>query len=104
MSLLSFRREGELKSLLSLFGVHATCLSSHLNRHDGDNKGYASAHAEEALDADSVAIFAQATAGDISPHYQGKGDLKRRKSIKGDAEYFYEAKNGHYQSELELSA
>lgn len=104
MSLLSFRRKGELKSLLSLFGVHATCLSSHLDRHDGDNKGYASAHAEEALDADGVAIFAQATAGDISPHFQGKGDLKRRKKIKGEAEYFYAAKNGHYQSDLALTA
>ncbi len=104
MSLLSFRRDGELKSLLSLFGVHATCLSSHLNRHDGDNKGYASAHAEESLAANGVAIFAQATAGDISPHFQGKGDSKRRKSIKGEAEYVYAAKNGHYQSDLALSA
>lgn len=104
MSLLSFRREGELKSLLSLFGVHATCLSSHLDRHDGDNKGYASARAEEALDADGVAIFAQATAGDISPHFQGKGDSKLRKSIKGEAEYVYAAQNGHFQSDLALSA
>ena len=104
MSLLSFRREGELKSLLSLFGVHATCLSSHLSRHDGDNKGYASARAEDELGADGVAIFAQATAGDISPHFQGKGDSKRRKSIKGEAEYVYAAQNGHYQSDRAMSA
>jgi neutral ceramidase len=104
MSLLSFRRDGELKSLLSLFGVHATCLSSHLNRHDGDNKGYASARAEETLEADGVAIFAQATAGDVSPHFHGKGDWKRRKSIKGEVEYVYAAQNGHYQSDRALSA
>ncbi len=104
MSLLSLRRDGELKSLLSLFGVHATCLSSHLNRHDGDNKGYASARAEESLTDDGVAIFAQATAGDVSPHFQGKGDLKLRKSITGEAEYVYAAKNGHYQSDLAMSA
>ena len=104
MSLLSLRRDGELKSLLSLFGVHATCLSSHLSRYDGDNKGYASTRVEEALDADGIAIFAQATAGDISPHFQGKGDLKRRKSIKGEAEYVYAAQNGHYQSDRALSA
>jgi len=108
MSLLSFRRNGELTSFLSLFGVHATCLSSHLHRHDGDNKGYASAQAEQAL-ADvgieqSVAIFAQATAGDVSPHYHGKGDVERRQKIKGEAEYVYAVKNGNYQSDLALSA
>jgi neutral ceramidase len=108
MAVLSLRREGELQSLLSLFGVHATCLGSSLNRHDGDNKGYASEHAERTLTAsgvaDAVAIFAQATAGDVSPHYHGHGDLTRRQKIKGDAEYDYAAKNGHYQSDLALSA
>ena len=104
MSLLSLRRDGDLKSLLSLFGVHATCLSSHLSRHDGDNKGYASARAEEALGDDGIAIFAQATAGDVSPHYHGKGDLERRQKIKGETEYVYAAQNGHYQSDCALSA
>ncbi|MBC7752552.1 MAG: neutral/alkaline non-lysosomal ceramidase N-terminal domain-containing protein [Candidatus Saccharibacteria bacterium] len=104
MSLLSLRRNGELKSLLSLFGVHATCLSSHLNRHDGDNKGYASAKVEQSLAAGGVAIFAQATAGDVSPHYHGKGDLERRKKIKGEAEYVYAAQNGGYQSDIALAA
>jgi neutral ceramidase len=107
MALLSLRREGELHSFLSLFGVHATCLGSALRRHDGDNKGYAAAHAERALEASgvegSVAIFAQATAGDVSPHYHGHGDLERRQKIKGEAEYDYAAKNGHYQSDLALS-
>jgi neutral ceramidase len=108
MAVLSLRRDGELHSLLSLFGVHATCLGSSLSRYDGDNKGYAAAHVERTLAASgvdgSVAIFAQATAGDVSPHYHGKGDLARRQKIKGEAEYVYAAKNGHYQSDCALSA
>ncbi len=108
MAVLSLRRDGELHSLLSLFGVHATCLGNTLNRYDGDNKGYAAVQVEEFLEAsgvqDSVAIFAQATAGDVSPHYHGEGDVKRRKKIKVEAEYVYAAKNGGHQSQLALSA
>ena len=108
MAVLSLRRNGELHSLLSLFGVHATCLGSTLNRYDADNKGYAAVQVEEFLASsgvhDSVAIFAQATAGDVSPHYHGEGDVKRRKKIKGEAEYVYAAKNGGHQSKLALSA
>ena len=68
---------------MSLFGVHATCLGSRLDAFDADNKGYAATHVESALrDAgvgDAVAIFAQATAGDVSPHYHGPGDVARRR-------------------------
>ena len=108
MAVLSLRRAGELHALLSLFGVHATCLGNTLHSHDGDNKGYAAALAEQALAqagvADGVAIFAQASAGDVSPHYHGKGDVARRKALKGDAEVAYAVQNGRYQSELALSA
>ena len=108
MALLSFRRDGELNALLSLFGVHATCLGNTLNRHDGDNKGYAAAQAELTLEKqgvhDAVAIFAQATAGDVSPHYHGKGEVARRKKIFGAYEYVYAEQNGRYQSEQALSA
>lgn len=107
MQLLSFRRDGELQSLLSLFGVHATCVGNSLLKHDGDNKGYAAAHAEKILQEagahDAVAIFAQSTAGDVSPHYHGPGDIARRRKIKGAAEYEYAAQNGRYQSELALT-
>lgn len=107
MKLLSLRRGGELESLLSLFGVHATCVGSALHQHDGDNKGYAAAHAEGALREkgarDPVAIFAQGTAGDVSPHYHGPGDVARRRRIRGDAEYAYAEQNGRYQSERALS-
>lgn len=110
MSVLALRREGRVGALLSLFGVHATCIGNRQSGFDGDNKGYAALHAERALVAegveDAVAIFAQATAGDVSPHYHGPGDIARRKLLKGEAEYAYAERNGRYQSEraLELTA
>ncbi len=107
MDVLSLRRGGKLEALVSLFGVHATCLGNRLDRHDGDNKGYAATHAERALAEagaeNGVAIFAQATAGDVSPHYQGPGDVARRARIRGSAEYAYAEANGRLQSERALS-
>ena len=107
MHVLSVHRDGRVQALISLFGVHATCIGNSLKKYDGDNKGYAAANAERALReagaSDPVAIFAQATAGDISPHYHGPGDWARRKQIKGDAEYAYAERNGRAQSERALS-
>lgn len=107
MHVLAFRRAGRVEALLSLFGVHATCIGNRLTNYDGDNKGYAAAHAERELRAagaaDPVAIFAQATAGDISPHYHGPGEWQRRKQIRGAAEYAYAERNGQAQSRLALA-
>ncbi|MGH8504783.1 MAG: neutral/alkaline non-lysosomal ceramidase N-terminal domain-containing protein [Stenotrophobium sp.] len=107
MHLLSIRRDGQLQALLSLFGVHATCVGNSLRNYCGDNKGYAAAHAEHALDKagakHAVAIFAQATAGDVSPHFHGPGQTARRNKIKGQVEYDYAERNGHYQSEHALA-
>ncbi|HSP99336.1 MAG TPA: neutral/alkaline non-lysosomal ceramidase N-terminal domain-containing protein [Candidatus Dormibacteraeota bacterium] len=107
MHVLGFHRDGRVQALLSLFGVHATCIGNALEKYDGDNKGYAAAHAEQMLRdagaADPVAIFAQATAGDISPHFHGPGDWERRKAITGAAEYQYAERNGRAQSERALS-
>lgn len=107
MHVLAFRRGGRVEALLSLFGVHATCIGNKLTNYDGDNKGYAAAHAEKELRAagasDPVAIFAQATAGDISPHYHGPADWERRKQIRGAAEYAYAQINGEAQSHRALS-
>lgn len=107
MQVLAFRRQGQLQALLSLFGVHATCVGNQQLKHDGDNKGYAALHAEQALrqqglDA-AVAVFAQATAGDVSPHYHGPGQGARRRAIRGDAEYRYARRNGELQSQHALS-
>ncbi len=107
MQALGLRQQGELKSLLSFFGVHATCVGSGLKNHDGDNKGYAALHAEQRLQStgspDAVAIFAQATAGDVSPHYHGPGEWARRSKMKGKAEYEYARRNGTLQSDLALA-
>src|SRR5262249_31012439 len=99
-------RNGAVRALLSLFGVHATCLGNALEKYAADNKGYAAVHAEQALREagadDPVAIFAQATAGDVSPYYHGPGDRRRRKQIVGAAEYAYAECNGRAQSEHAL--
>jgi neutral ceramidase len=103
MHVLCLRRGGELRALASLFGVHATALGNRLDAHDADNKGYAAAHAEGVLrDAgvsDAVAIFAQATAGDVSPHFHGPGDVARRRRLRGAAEVAYAEQNGRTQGE-----
>ena len=108
MQVLGFYREDKLQAMLSLFGVHATCLGNTLNAHDGDNKGYASADVEERLTKqgilEPVAIFAQASAGDVSPHYHGPKQTKKRKSIKGEKEYLYAKQNGLRQSQLALQS
>lgn len=108
MQILGFYREGQLQALMSLFGVHATCLSNQLNAHDGDNKGYAAQDVEDRLKKlgveHPVAIFAQGTAGDVSPHYHGPQQLKKRKKIKGENEYLYAKQNGLRQSQLALNA
>ncbi|MCU4639603.1 neutral/alkaline non-lysosomal ceramidase N-terminal domain-containing protein [Acinetobacter courvalinii] len=107
MQLIGFYREQKLQSFISLFGVHATCLGNSLKAYDGDNKGYAAAFSEQALTEQGiqnpVTIFAQATAGDVSPHFHGKDQLKIRKKIKGEQEYQYAQQNGRYQSELALN-
>jgi neutral ceramidase len=107
MQVLSLRRDGRVEALLSLFGVHATCIGSSNRLFDGDNKGYAACDAEIALRdagaANPVAIFAQATAGDVSPHFHGPGQTARRAKITGDAEYAYADRNGRAQSAQALA-
>ncbi len=107
MAVLGLYRGGRPQALISLFGVHATCLGNSLDRHDGDNKGYAATFAEEHLRSDGatdpVAIFAQATAGDVSPHYHGPGDIARRRRLRGEKEYAYARRNGELQCELALA-
>ena len=98
--------EKQLSAFISLFGVHATCLGNTLKAHDGDNKGYASAFSEKSLIENGVVnpvtIFAQATAGDVSPHFHGPKQDAIRNKIKGEQEYLYAQQNGRYQSELAL--
>ena len=103
MQLLSIKRSGKLAALATWFGVHATCLGNRLSLLDGDNKGYASYFTEQSLPEKGVAIFAQAACGDVSPYYHGPGEKRRRKKIKGEAQYEYAEQNGRYQSEHALN-
>jgi neutral ceramidase len=107
MNVLSFRRDGQTHALLSLFGVHATCVGNTNTRYSADNKGHAALAAEAHLAKSGVtqpvALFAQATAGDISPYYQGPGDIARRSRIQGNEEHTYAERNGNYQTEQALA-
>lgn len=108
MAVLSVRREGEVEALMSLFGVHATCIGNTHDSHDGDNKGRAAAEAERRLGvsgrATPVAIFAQSTAGDVSPHYHGPGQWRRRRRVRGTGDHAYAQRNGELQAARALSA
>lgn len=103
MHLLRFRPEAGPDALISLFGVHATCLGNTLDRHDGDNKGRAARQTETALGDGAVAIFAQGTAGDVSPHYHGPGQAARRAALRGEAEYAYAEANAQHQHTLAMA-
>ena len=108
MQLIGFYRQGNLQAFISFFGVHATCLGNSLDAHDGHNKGYAAQDAEALLKQQGienpVTIFAQATAGDVSPHFHGPHQNKIRQQIKGEKEYEYAKKNGRLQSQLAFTA
>ncbi len=102
--MLCLRQGSATVAALHLFGVHATCLGSGLNAWDADNKGYAARALERFLDDQgleqpAVAIFAQGTAGDVSPHYHGPGDLARRQDMSPAQEVSYARRNGHIQAE-----
>jgi neutral ceramidase len=106
MQVLCIEQDGKHQAILSFFGVHATCCGNKLDKYAADNKGEAACQAEAALKKQGadhpVAIFAQATAGDVSPFYHGPGDKARRAAIKGDAHYAYARDNGGKQSQLAI--
>lgn len=104
MHVLNLRQDEQLVSMLSLFGIHTTCVGNKNKKYDGDNKGYAASKAEALLTEQGVespaCIFAQGVAGDISPYYQGPKDIAKRKTIKGDAEFEYAKQQGELQTHL----
>ena len=105
MQMLCLRRDGRVQAMVSFFGVHATCLGTSLHGHDGDNKGRAALLAEDAMRRagavdEVLAIFAQATAGDVSPHFHGPGQGRVRAALHGDAELAYAQANARMQADL----
>lgn len=106
MPVIVIRQQGQVAAFISLFGVHATAVGNKQTKYCADNKGYAAVAAEAALAKqgvnEPVAIFAQATAGDVSPHYHGSNQTARRKQWQGEREYTYAEQNGRLQAELAL--
>ncbi len=108
MRLLTFSAKGQVGALISFFGVHATCLGNTLHAYDADNKGYAATATEAALGTAAalnppVAVFAQGTAGDVSPYYHGPGAWRQRSRMTEADEIAYAQKNGLMQSQQALN-
>lgn len=78
------------------FGVHATSIGNDNKKVSFDNKGYGAAFLEEEY-PDSIHIFAQGKAGDISPHFHGFGESEKRKQIKRKGDHLYARANGEKQ-------
>jgi len=97
MRMLRIVRNGKANGQVNWFGVHPTCVGKLNHSVSFDNKGYAAEYFES--EGAEIGIFAQGSAGDVSPYYHGPGDLKKRKSIKGEAEHDYAKANGKLQFE-----
>ncbi len=76
MKLLRFDRpDGSPIASWNWFGVHTTSVNNDYNKICSDNKGYAAYYMEKEVctqsgNPDFIAVFAQDTAGDVSPNYQ----------------------------------
>lgn len=73
MTVLRFEdREGLPRGLLSFFPVHGTSVHADATALHGDNKGLAASACERdpSLPPGFIAIFAQESAGDVSPNYR----------------------------------
>lgn len=91
-----YSADGKLRAHLNWFGVHATSISSFNHRIHHDNKGIASDLFEK-MNPGSMAIFAQAAAGDVSPNYIWDKKLKRTRGKFPD-QYESAAYNGELQA------
>lgn len=88
-------RDGLLRGFVNWFGVHGTSVSSYNQRIHHDNKGVAAALFERAHPG-CVALFVQATAGDVSPNF--RWDKKLRRMVgQHDDQYESAAFNGELQ-------
>ncbi|HEY9840726.1 MAG TPA: neutral/alkaline non-lysosomal ceramidase N-terminal domain-containing protein [Candidatus Obscuribacterales bacterium] len=68
--------EGPTLAVLNFFGVHATSIGPDNQGVSADNKGYAAVELEQDFlrqGEQTVCIFAQASAGDVSPNFYGEG-------------------------------
>lgn len=68
--------DGQVLAVVNFFGVHATNIGPDNQGISSDNKGYAALELEQHFRRQgqpAVCIFAQASAGDVSPNFYGEG-------------------------------
>lgn len=91
-------------AFINWFGVHATAIGNKNTAISSDNKGYASQMLEDKLGDGFVALFAQGSAGDISPNYHGPGQNKiRRQRRTQEQDHAFAMENGRKQFEKGLA-
>lgn len=90
-------------ALINWFGVHATAIGNTNTAISSDNKGYAAQMMEDKLGGDFLALFAQGSAGDISPHYHGPKQNKIRKQRRKGQDHAFARENGRQQFEKGFS-
>ena len=99
MKVLLFQNEKkENIGCINLFGVHCTSIPNRNTAIHSDNKGVAAALWEKKF-LSSVALFAQATAGDVSPNYIFDSKFKENRGPSTDGIKNAEI-NGAYQFEI----
>lgn len=68
--------DGQTLAVLNFFGCHSTSIGPDNQGISADNKGYAALELEQAFlrqGEPAICIFAQASAGDVSPNFYGEG-------------------------------
>ncbi len=89
--------DGTPMAAINWFGVHTTSISNDNQLISFDNKGYASQFMEEQMGEDFVAIFAQDTAGDVTPNYVWDSEKKWTRGIYKD-----DFKSARYNGRLQF--
>ena len=90
------------RAFINWFGVHATAIGNTNTAISSDNKGYAAQMLENTAGGNFLALFAQGSAGDISPHYHGPGQNRIRKKKRNELEHVFAQENGRKQFEKGL--
>lgn len=85
-------------AVINWFGCHTTSIPNYMTQIHFDNKGYACQFMEEYLGPGSVAIFAQATSGDVTPNFQWDSKRKQMRGPYEDCD-----KNARFNGELQFS-
>ncbi len=89
-------------AFINWFGVHATAIGNTNTAISSDNKGYAAQMLEDKVGGGFLALYAQGSAGDISPHYHGPKQNKIRRQRRKGQDHVFARDNGRKQFEKGL--